>query len=74
MSILNELKRLRKLHPNDSEFGNVISEYLSKNKTCCDDIKNLKPYRKFDTHPYGWDINGYQCSICGELHNIKIDK
>lgn len=75
MSVLNELKRLRKKHPNDQEFGAVVSGFLDSHKTCCDSIENRREFNRLNDGPYGWDVSGVECKKCGKIIDIfNIEK
>ena len=74
MSTLNELKKIANETPNDQELGGKIRLYLNRNKTCCSDPNNLKAFEELDSGPYGWNVTGLQCGICGKITTTNIDK
>ena len=40
MSVLNDIKKIRKLIPNDLEFADAITKYINSVKTCCNNPDN----------------------------------
>lgn len=74
MNILNEIRRLRKLYPNDSDFGSKVARYLELNKTCCDDENNYKEEYIKDIGPYGYYGWQTSCKKCGKIIDFKEDR
>lgn len=70
MSILNELKKIRKDCPNNKELGAKVSEFLDRHKTCCDNLKNIEDFTELDSGPYGWDVSGTKCKACGKIIEV----
>lgn len=74
MTVLNDIKRLRRMFPNDAEFGSEVAGYIARNKSCCDNLDNLYEYMDSDFGPYGHTISGIKCKVCGEFVDFKIER
>lgn len=74
MSLLNEIKNLRKEFPNDQDFGSAVNRLIIASKTCCDEKENRITEMKFDTYPYGWNVEEVKCKVCGKIIEANIDK
>ena len=74
MSTLNDIKKLRKLYPNDMEFGSKIDIYLKANATCCDNLDNIVEFTDLNSGPYGYDVTGLKCRKCGSIIDLNIDR
>lgn len=71
MTTLNDIKKIIKENPNNDDLAEKIRSYAQVNKTCCDKPENIISFEDLDSYPYGWDVRGTKCKICGKI--IKTD-
>lgn len=72
MSTLSDIKKIRKLYPDDVEFAKAINVYLDANKTCCDEDSNLIDFEDRGNNPYGYYVIGKKCKVCGTIVETKF--
>ena len=68
---INSIIELRKLLPNDQEFGAAVAKYISQ-ISCCDDNRNHVYSVELNTSPYGWDVYETKCKVCRKIIKTEV--